>query len=51
MKTLAARSFMGAIVLTCVTEGIMGPYEYLDLLPTEYAWWLKRREQIREISK
>ena len=29
----------------------LGVTDYLDLLPTEYAWWLKRREQIREISK
>ncbi len=29
----------------------LGVSEYLDLLPTEYAWWLKRREQIRDISK
>jgi len=28
----------------------LGVSEYLDLLPTEYAWWLKRREKIREIS-
>ena len=29
----------------------LGVSAYLDLLPTEYAWWLKRREQIRDISK
>ncbi len=29
----------------------LGVTDYLDLLPTEYAWWLKRREKIREISK
>ncbi len=29
----------------------LGVTDYLDLLPTEYAWWLKRRETIREISK
>ena len=29
----------------------LGVSDYLDLLPTEYAWWLKRREKIREISK
>ncbi len=29
----------------------LGVTDYLDLLPTEYAWWLKRREQIRDISK
>ncbi len=28
----------------------LGVSEYLDMLPTEYAWWLKRREKIREIS-
>ncbi len=28
----------------------LGDPEYLDLLPEAYAWWLKRREQIREIS-
>lgn len=28
----------------------LGVSEYLDLLPAEYAWWLKRREKIREIS-
>jgi 2,4-dienoyl-CoA reductase-like NADH-dependent reductase (Old Yellow Enzyme family) len=28
----------------------LGVTDYLDLLPTEYAWWLKRREKIREIS-
>ncbi len=29
----------------------LGVSAYLDLLPDEYAWWLKRREKIREISK
>lgn len=29
----------------------LGVPNYLDLLPIGYAWWLKRREQIREISK
>ena len=29
----------------------LGVSDYLDLLPDEYAWWLKRREQIREISR
>jgi 2,4-dienoyl-CoA reductase-like NADH-dependent reductase (Old Yellow Enzyme family) len=29
----------------------LGVTDYLDLLPDEYAWWLKRREKIREISK
>jgi 2,4-dienoyl-CoA reductase-like NADH-dependent reductase (Old Yellow Enzyme family) len=29
----------------------LGVTDYLDLLPTEYAWWLKRREKIREISR
>ncbi len=29
----------------------LGVTEYLDLLPDEYAWWLKRREKIRNISK
>jgi 2,4-dienoyl-CoA reductase-like NADH-dependent reductase (Old Yellow Enzyme family) len=29
----------------------LGVSDYLDLLPDEYAWWLKRREKIREISK
>jgi 2,4-dienoyl-CoA reductase-like NADH-dependent reductase (Old Yellow Enzyme family) len=29
----------------------LGVADYLDLLPEEYAWWLKRREKIREISK
>ncbi|PJX23721.1 NADH:flavin oxidoreductase / NADH oxidase [Advenella sp. S44] len=28
----------------------LGVSDYLDLLPNGYAWWLKRREQIREIS-
>ncbi len=28
----------------------LGVAEYLDLLPAQYAWWLKRREKIREIS-
>jgi 2,4-dienoyl-CoA reductase-like NADH-dependent reductase (Old Yellow Enzyme family) len=28
----------------------LGDPEYLDLLPPAYAWWLKRREKIREIS-
>ena len=29
----------------------LGISDYLDLLPDEYAWWLKRREKIRDISK
>ena len=29
----------------------LGVADYLDLLPPAYAWWLKRREQIFEISK
>jgi 2,4-dienoyl-CoA reductase-like NADH-dependent reductase (Old Yellow Enzyme family) len=29
----------------------LGVTDYLDLLPAEYAWWLKRREKIRSISK
>lgn len=29
----------------------LGVTEYLDLLPDEYAWWLKRREKIRDLSK
>lgn len=28
----------------------LGVADYLDLLPPAYAWWLKRREQIRNIS-
>ncbi len=28
----------------------LGVAGYLDLLPPAYAWWLKRREQIRELS-
>lgn len=28
----------------------LGVPDYLDLLPSAYAWWLKRREQIRKIS-
>ncbi len=28
----------------------LGVADYLELLPPAYAWWLKRREQIREIS-
>lgn len=29
----------------------LGVSEYLDLLPAEYAWWLRRRGKIREISR
>jgi hypothetical protein len=25
--------------------------DYLDLLPHGYAWWLKRREDIREVTR
>jgi len=28
----------------------LGLPDYLDLLPRDYAWWLKRREQIREMT-
>jgi 2,4-dienoyl-CoA reductase-like NADH-dependent reductase (Old Yellow Enzyme family) len=28
----------------------LGVPDYLDLLPPAYAWWLKRREQIRELT-
>ena len=29
----------------------LGVREYLDLLPPDYAWWLKRREDIRDLSR
>lgn len=29
----------------------LGYADYLDLLPPAYSWWLKRREQIRALSK
>jgi 2,4-dienoyl-CoA reductase-like NADH-dependent reductase (Old Yellow Enzyme family) len=29
----------------------LGDPAYLDLLPVGYSWWLKRREQIRQISR
>jgi 2,4-dienoyl-CoA reductase-like NADH-dependent reductase (Old Yellow Enzyme family) len=29
----------------------LGVTDYLELLPDEYAWWLRRRDKIREISK
>jgi hypothetical protein len=25
--------------------------DHLDLLPRAYAWWLKRREEIREVTR
>lgn len=28
----------------------LGEPDYLDALPPDYAWWLKRREKVREIS-
>ncbi|MBC7781641.1 MAG: NADH:flavin oxidoreductase/NADH oxidase [Proteobacteria bacterium] len=28
----------------------LGEPDYLDLLPPDYAWWLKRREQVRALS-
>ena len=28
----------------------LGVPDYLDLLPPAYAWWLKRREKVREMS-
>ena len=28
----------------------LGVRDYLDLLPSAYAWWLKRREQIRSLT-
>ena len=28
----------------------LGEPDYLDTLPADYAWWLKRRERVREIS-
>ena len=28
----------------------LGEPDYLDTLPPDYAWWLKRREKVREIS-
>ena len=27
----------------------LGLADYLDLLPPAYAWWLKRREEVREL--
>ncbi|HTP97216.1 MAG TPA: NADH:flavin oxidoreductase/NADH oxidase [Burkholderiales bacterium] len=29
----------------------LGHAGYLDLLPPAYAWWLKRREQVRELTR
>ncbi len=29
----------------------LGEPDYLDALPADYAWWLKRREQVRELSR
>ncbi len=29
----------------------LGVPDYLDLLPHGYAWWLKRREEIREVTR
>jgi 2,4-dienoyl-CoA reductase-like NADH-dependent reductase (Old Yellow Enzyme family) len=29
----------------------LGVPNYLDLLPLGYAWWLRRREQIRDITR
>jgi 2,4-dienoyl-CoA reductase-like NADH-dependent reductase (Old Yellow Enzyme family) len=29
----------------------LGVENYLDLLPLGYAWWLKRREEIRDVSR
>jgi 2,4-dienoyl-CoA reductase-like NADH-dependent reductase (Old Yellow Enzyme family) len=29
----------------------LGASNYLDLLPRAYAWWLKRREEIRDITR
>jgi len=29
----------------------LGVPEHLDLLPRAYAWWLKRREEIREVTR
>ena len=28
----------------------LGYEDYLELLPPAYTWWLKRREQIRELT-
>jgi len=25
--------------------------DYLELLPRGYSWWLKRREEIREVTR
>ncbi len=29
----------------------LGVPDYLDLLPRGYSWWLKRREEIREVTR
>jgi 2,4-dienoyl-CoA reductase-like NADH-dependent reductase (Old Yellow Enzyme family) len=29
----------------------LGVEDYLDLLPRGYSWWLKRREEIREVTR
>jgi 2,4-dienoyl-CoA reductase-like NADH-dependent reductase (Old Yellow Enzyme family) len=29
----------------------LGVENYLDLLPRGYAWWLRRREEIREVTR
>jgi 2,4-dienoyl-CoA reductase-like NADH-dependent reductase (Old Yellow Enzyme family) len=29
----------------------LGVPDYLDMLPRAYAWWLKRREEIREVTR
>jgi 2,4-dienoyl-CoA reductase-like NADH-dependent reductase (Old Yellow Enzyme family) len=29
----------------------LGEPDYLDILPADYAWWLTRREQVRDLSR
>ena len=29
----------------------LGVPDYLELLPRGYSWWLKRREEIREVTR
>jgi 2,4-dienoyl-CoA reductase-like NADH-dependent reductase (Old Yellow Enzyme family) len=46
-----AREFLWNPYWTVHAARELGVADYHDLLPRTYAWWLKRRDDIREVTR